>query len=166
MAHTESPRSSLQPKHCSLTSLVVKTRLGAETKESVASPGVVGIEVRVGEHKEEPTTWIGLNINVIWTDEPESCFERLEIGLSAIFAHPDGGVDQTLLKEQIVLLCLTNTLGIARGILLQVTGTCHGGPYCLPLLDVRELLEEVAPKPEPKRPSKKRSKSTKSKTKG
>lgn len=90
-------------------------------------------------HNAEPRFWVTLQIRATWPSNSRARFESISIGLDGFFSFPKDTPDAEISKY-VPVLCLTNLIGVARGILSQATASCPGGSYILPLLDANQIL--------------------------
>ena len=61
------------------------------------------------------------------------------------------------------MVCVTNLLGGARGIVSQATGTWVGGPYIIPLINLVEIMRQSEKEAQPKTRKKAKVKAAKKK---
>lgn len=89
-------------------------------------------------------------LGIAWAGKAPSRFDKIDIGLDGFFSFPEG-TDRAIVSTYVPLLCLTNLHGIARGVIAQITGTCDGGPYFVPLLDMKRVVQLATEKSKSKR---------------
>jgi len=84
--------------------------------------------------------WVSLVVDVSWPSESSSRFKDIRVVVDGFFSFSDGTESETI-QQYVPVLCLTNLVGIARGVISQATAFCPGGAYVLPLLDINKMLQ-------------------------
>lgn len=135
--------SPMQFEQCNLTNLVIKTRANGEAIYNDEDLADIKLTYNVRHHRVERKFRIPFTLTITWPEEVHATFAYLEIGLDGIFTFPSDTPDATI-QHFVPLLCLTNLYGVARGILIQATSLCEGGPYMLSLVNMEQLLKSIA----------------------
>ena len=136
-------KSLLQLERCLLTRLHIETRECPNLGPGIEVSENLDIQFTVRPHKTEPKFLIAMTLTVTWPPDIPSCYERLEITLESVFAFPVGTSEDEI-RQYVPVLCLSNLLGIARGMIAQSTSLCPGGSYLLSLVNMQELLKKHA----------------------
>ncbi len=137
---------------CVLTSLAIETR-SEVSEETASTPNQNAdderVEVHINHsarhHVKLPRFWIQMTVELKWPDGEKSRFRRIAFGLDGFFSLPEG-LEQEKVQQYVPILCLTSLYGVGRGIIAQATGSCEGGAYFLPLVDMNKAL---ASEPDP-----------------
>ena len=132
-------KSLLQLERCLVTSLIIKTRECLSIESGIEITENLDLQFAVRRHKTEPKFLIPLTLTVTWPQDALSYYEKIELSLDSIFALPPGTSEDEL-RQYVPVLCLSNLLGIARGLIVQSTSLCPGGAYMLSLVNMQELL--------------------------
>ncbi len=136
-------KSLLQLERCQLSELHIKTRECQNIEPGTEITEHLDIQFTVRPHKTEPKFLIPFTLAVTWPQDNPSCYETIEIKLDSVFSFPPGTSDEEM-RQYVPVLCLSNLLGVARGMIAQSTSLCSGGAYLVSLVNMQELLKKHA----------------------
>ncbi len=88
-------------------------------------------------HDTEPSYWLSLSLDIKWPEAVDTRFEQISIQVEGFFSLAR---EDSKIKQNLLLLCLTNLLGIARTTVAQATAMCPGGAFLIPLFNIQKLL--------------------------
>ena len=132
---------------CFVKSLTIETNaIIRPDKSADRQPAKVNIAIEhtILRNDQHPLQFlIPLGIAVTWEEPHESTYKKVAIELQGFFSFPVGTAEEEI-QQYVPVLCLTNLFGIARGIIAQATGNCAEGAFYLPLVNLAELLQQVA----------------------
>jgi len=124
-----------------LNSLVIKSKAIEQDSEFVEYGRNASIAFHVEKAVDAQKYRVVLNVDVKPGNPSEDHLENLTIELTGFFSF-EKEMEKEEIDKYVPTLCLTNLLGIARGIIVQSTGMCHGGPILLPLVNINQVVKE------------------------
>lgn len=134
--------SPLQLEHFVVHRLVVETspEEGSSGGPAQEEKFACQIQTKFGKHKTEPRFRVRLCLKLTWPDQPGARFKKILVELEGFFRLPDGFPEDKV-PSYIPHLPVANLMGLARGVVLQATAFCPGGPFTIPLMDIRTGLD-------------------------
>ena len=132
--------SPLQLEQCTLTKMVIQTRLNGHLGTETEDAADIKLTYNVRPHKTSLKFLVPFNLSISWPEDVPSAYDQIDIALNGIFSFPADTEDEVI-QHYVPMLCLTNLYGIARGIIAQTTGMCQDGPYLLSLINMEQLLQ-------------------------
>jgi len=94
-------------------------------------------------HESKRLYWITLGVEASWANDAKARFEMISATIDGVFSFPVGTKQEEIAKY-VPVLCLTNLYSFARGAISQATGSCRGGSYLLPLVNMNEVVKLLA----------------------
>ena len=97
----------------------------------------------IRRHMKEPAFWITLEMTAKWPKKKPSRFDNISVCVQGFFSFPPDTSEATI-RQYVPILCLTNLIGIARGLVAQATAFCPGGAFIIPLIDANVVVRGFA----------------------
>lgn len=101
----------------------------------------INISFQILENSDKNEFIIPLRIHATSPNESDFSYESLFIEIHGVFSFPKD-TESVEIKKYVPLLCLTNLYGIARGIISQSTALSPSGPFILPLVNMKKVVDD------------------------
>ena len=135
-------------EHCYLSTLEIKGETpqlnialsGEPCHANATKDPVCEVDYNFKRHIKGPRFWVTYSVGLSWPEEETAPYESIRLTLEGVYSFPDDTDDETIARY-VPVLCLTGLHGVARGILMQSTGSCPAGPVLLPLIDMNQVVQ-------------------------
>lgn len=136
--------SAMRLDSCVVTSLTVQCRPGTDGADEADVTVDQRMQFGVERHPSSPRFRFVVEFGIDWPEDARTRFQRVAIGLTAEFSFPEEA-PQEMIDVFVPEVCLANLYATARGLVAQATAMCPGGPFLLPLVNIREILKTAEP---------------------
>jgi hypothetical protein len=105
----------------------------------------LSIKFNVKKHKNVWLFTIPFRFDIKWDKEFNYHYDSISMSMNSEFFFPEETTEEEV-RKFVPYVCLANLWGIARGLLLQITGAFPGGTVLLPTINMVEAIKEALEK--------------------